>query len=197
MTIKFKGSEKQIEWAENIMNSAFRQLEHMDHDVDNEFSRAEYTHESIAEVRKYLQDIFSQPQMQDAHLVIDKRNAFHWSALEKLARNVNRDCMMYDTESHKFVERAKPSGAQEERAEEIRTAVYSKLDEMEAESADIKAQVAEVRKFFNDVFSQSAMTTGRILAKREFFAARAVAKMVQDTLRDGATYDPSTHQWIK
>ena len=197
MTIKFKGSEKQIKWAQDIMDGAFGQLESMDRNADNEFLRVNYTHEDVAEVRKYVQDMFSQPQMQDAHFVIDKRNMFHWTELEKLASNVNRDCMMYDTESHKFVERTKPSDEQDEHAEEIRTAVYSKLDEMEAESEDVAAQVAEVRKFYDDVFSQPAMTTGRILAKREFFAARAVTKMVQDTLRDGATYDPVTHKWNK
>lgn len=195
MTIKFNGSEKQIKWAQDIMDGAFGQLESMDRNADNEFLGVNYTHEDVAEVRKYVQDVFS--QMQDAHMVIDKRNMFHWSALEKLASNIKRDCMMYDTESHKFVERTKPSDEQVARAEEIRTAVYNKLDEMAAESEDVAAQVAEVRKFCDDVFSQPAMTTGRIIAKRDFFTGYAISKMVKDTLRDGATYDPSTHQWSK
>lgn len=104
MTYNFKGSEKQIKWAEDIAAEAFGELDALDHNIDN-LPGVELSHEAVEEVRKSLVDAFAQPQMQDAHNVIDKRNMLSAQKIEKMAREVYRDNVVYDAETHTFVAR--------------------------------------------------------------------------------------------
>lgn len=104
MTYNFKGSEKQIKWAEDIAAEAFGELDALDHNIDN-IPGYQLNHEAVEEVRKSLVDAFAQPQMQDAHNVIDKRNMLSAQKIEKMAREVYRDNVVYDAETHTFVAR--------------------------------------------------------------------------------------------
>lgn len=53
MTYNFKGSEKQIKWAEDIAAEAFGELDALDHNIDN-LPGVELSHEAVEEVRKSL-----------------------------------------------------------------------------------------------------------------------------------------------
>lgn len=64
MTYNFKGSEKQIKWAEDIAAEVFGELDCLDHNIDN-IPGYQLSHEAVEEVRKCLTDVFAQPQMQD------------------------------------------------------------------------------------------------------------------------------------
>lgn len=53
MTYNFKGSEKQIKWAEDIAAEAFGELDSLDHNIDN-IPGYQLNHEAVEEVRKSL-----------------------------------------------------------------------------------------------------------------------------------------------
>ena len=111
MTYNFKGSEKQIKWAEDIAAEAFGELDSLDHNIDN-IPGYQLNHEAVEEVRKSLVDAFAQPQMQDAHNVIDKRNMLSAQKIEKMAREVYKDNVVYDADLYTFV--ARPEATAEE-----------------------------------------------------------------------------------
>lgn len=126
MTYNFKGSEKQIKWAEDIAAEAFGELDALDHNIDN-LPGVELSHEAVEEVRKSLVDAFAQPQMQDAHNVIDKRNMLSAQKIEKMAREVYRDNVVYDADLHTFV--ARPEATAEE-TEDFLTVMLRMKDEV-------------------------------------------------------------------
>ena len=163
------GSEKQIKWAIDIRAGFIKTLR------------------SIKDFAKYADDMAAiTAHKTEAKWWIDHRD---WSPDRLCEATLAAEPELADDQT--------------ERADHIKQAVYDKLDSIEAEGLKdhdpeaVKAQIKEVRKFYDDVFGQPAMTTGRIIAKRSFFSAFDISKMVKDTLRDGATYDPVTHEWSK
>lgn len=126
MTYNFKGSEKQIKWAEDIAAEAFGELDSLDHNIDN-IPGYQLNHEAVEEVRKSLVDAFAQPQMQDAHNVIDKRNMLSAQKIEKMAREVYKDNVVYDADLHTFV--ARPEATAEE-TEDFLTVMLRMKDEV-------------------------------------------------------------------
>lgn len=126
MTYNFKGSEKQIKWAEDIAAEAFGELDALDHNIDN-LPGYQLNHEAVEEVRKSLVDAFAQPQMQDAHNVIDKRNMLSAQKIEKMAREVYKDNVVYDADLHTFV--ARPEATAEE-TEDFLTVMLRMKDEV-------------------------------------------------------------------
>lgn len=126
MTYNFKGSEKQIKWAEDIAAEAFGELDSLDHNIDN-IPGYQLNHEAVEEVRKSLVDAFAQPQMQDAHNVIDKRNMLSAQKIEKMTREVYKDNVVYDADLHTFV--ARPEATAEE-TEDFLTVMLRMKDEV-------------------------------------------------------------------
>ena len=101
-------------------------MDALDHNIDN-LPGVELSHEAVEEVRKSLVDAFAQPQMQDAHNVIDKRNMLSAQKIEKMAREVYRDNVVYDADLHTFV--ARPEATAEE-TEDFLTVMLRMKDEV-------------------------------------------------------------------
>lgn len=163
------GSEKQIKWAIDIRAGFIKTIR------------------GIKEFAKYAADM--------AAITAHKTEAKWWID--------NRDWSPDRLCEKALADEPELADDQTERAEEIREGVYDKLDSIEAEGLKgfdpeaVKAQVAEVRKFYDDVFGHPAMTTGRIIAKREDLSSLSVWAMVRSTLRDGVKWDSAAHKWIK
>ena len=64
-----------------------------------------YTTREIREVRKMLQSVFDQPEMKSAKNVIDRRNMFDRSYLQKVLNGVFRDGQKWDKTQKKWVKK--------------------------------------------------------------------------------------------
>lgn len=113
---EFVGSEKQVAWAKDIAESAFQSLDSTQEYIqkmvsqygfrdDGSDAKDGYTTREIKEVRKMLESVFEQPEMKSAKNVIDRRNMFDRSYLEKVLRGVFRDGQKWDKTQKKWVKK--------------------------------------------------------------------------------------------
>lgn len=113
---EFVGSEKQAAWAKDIAEAAFKNLDLMQSHIEKMVSQygfrddgtdaaSGYTTREIKEVRKMLQSVFEQPEMKSAKNVIDRRNMFDRSYLQKVLNGVFRDGQKWDKTQKKWVKK--------------------------------------------------------------------------------------------
>lgn len=113
---EFVGSDKQVAWAKDIAEAAFKNLDlvqtHIEKMVsqygfrdDGRDAAQGYTANQIKEVRKFLQSVFDQPEMKAAKQVIDKKDMLSRNALERVAKETFRDGMKWDKAKKKWVKR--------------------------------------------------------------------------------------------
>lgn len=113
---EFVGSEKQVSWAKDIAESAFKNLDLMQSHIEKMVSQygfrddgisaaSGYTTKEIKEVRKFLQSAFEQPEMKAAKNVIDRRNVLHRDFLVKLAKETFQTGAKWDKTQKKWVKK--------------------------------------------------------------------------------------------
>ena len=112
----FVGSEKQVSWAKDIAEAAFKNLDLMQSHIekmvsqngfrdDGSDAQDGYTIPAVKEVRKMLQSVFEQPEMKSAKNVIDRRTIFDRGSLEKVAKGIFRDGQKWDKNQKKWVKK--------------------------------------------------------------------------------------------
>lgn len=91
-----KGSEKQIKWAEEIKESAFRALDCMVSNYNRRIEWGEdpvrgcgYDLDAVEEVRTQVTEAFN--KVEEASTVIDKRYKCTHSYLEQIARAITKN----------------------------------------------------------------------------------------------------------
>lgn len=113
---EFVGSDKQVSWAKDIAETAFKNLDLMQGHIEKMVSQygfrddgrdavQGYTANQVKDVRKFLQSVFDQPEMKAAKQVIDKKDMLSRNALERVAKETFRDGMKWDKAKKKWVKR--------------------------------------------------------------------------------------------
>lgn len=103
------GSEKQVKWANDIIDGAIESTRAMDRNVDRfaanglGASYLGYTKQDVSSVRSFLQNGFS--QVTKASAIIDERRKFTFDAVEKLVKYANKTGQVWDKKKKKMVKK--------------------------------------------------------------------------------------------
>jgi len=75
------GTEKQIAWAQDIINKAYSALDQMAWMIENTRSALHYTMEDVKAIRGQLETLFADPRL-TASMIIDARGRFSPTSIE-------------------------------------------------------------------------------------------------------------------
>lgn len=76
-----KGTEKQIAWAQDIINNAYTTLDRLAWNCENVHSMINYTMEDVKAIRSQLETLFADPRL-TAAMIIDARGRFSPTSIE-------------------------------------------------------------------------------------------------------------------
>ena len=112
---EFSGSEKQVAWAKEIAEGAYRTLDFWQSYVGNPeqhendghkfdpYYNVDFTVSDVRELRKMLTDSLSTPQMRQAKNIIDGRNTFSEKQIRGALQGIHKDGMKWDSNAKKWI----------------------------------------------------------------------------------------------